>query len=86
MLLAASQDSQHTNLSCHILEQDRTVGWIHGCFIYVQFFHESKYLNVMEKLYIYKTTKYKEILNEQHVGDSSVQCPQVKYSNVEMFL
>jgi hypothetical protein len=26
----------------------------------------------MERLYIYKTTKCKEILNEQHVGESSV--------------
>jgi hypothetical protein len=34
--------------------------------------NKSKYLNVTEKLYIYKTTKCKEILNEQHVGQSNV--------------
>jgi hypothetical protein len=33
--------------------------------------NKSKYLNVMERLYIYKTAKCKQILNEQHIGESN---------------
>jgi hypothetical protein len=32
---------------------------------------KSKHLNVLERLYTYKTTKCKTIMNEQHVEESN---------------
>jgi hypothetical protein len=56
----------------HILQQNHEYGPIDQTTKVLKIVNESKYLNVMEKLYIYTTTKCKEILNKQHVGESNV--------------
>jgi hypothetical protein len=56
----------------HILQQNHEYGTIDQTMKVLKLANKSKYLNTMEKLYIYKTTKCKEILNEQHVCDSNV--------------
>jgi hypothetical protein len=56
----------------HILQQNHEYGPIDQTAKELKIVSKSKYLNVMEKLYIYETTKCKEILNEQHIDESNV--------------
>jgi hypothetical protein len=34
--------------------------------------NKGKYLDIWERFYIYKTSKFKHVLNEQHVGETNV--------------
>jgi hypothetical protein len=64
-------DQTRISHSTHFLQQNHAYGPIDQTMKTLKIANKSKYLNVMEGLYIYKT-KCKEILNEQHIGESNV--------------
>jgi hypothetical protein len=56
----------------NILQQNHKYGPIDKTMDILRVASKSKYLDVLERLYIYKTAKCKQVLNEQYVGFTNV--------------
>jgi hypothetical protein len=56
----------------YILQQNHKYGPTDKTMDILRVASKGKYLDVLERLYIYKTAKCKQILNKQYVGESNI--------------
>jgi hypothetical protein len=56
----------------YILQENHEYGPIDKTMEILKVANKGKYLDIWERFYIYKTSRFKHVLNEQHIGETNV--------------